>query len=105
MPRRGASNEYHNIFFCEQVRKYQYFLVEKAPYLELSSTFNIKTAELIRPLLALRKHAYSNILKILQPKKKNFQIKMSDIFHISAQNIDCGYSLEPRQLVNPYFTL
>ena len=25
----------------------------------------------------------------------NFQIKHSDIFHISAQNIDCGYSLEP----------
>ena len=23
-----------------------------------------------------------------------FQIKISDIFHISAQNIDCGYSLE-----------
>ena len=28
-------------------------------------------------------------------KAKNFQIKHSDIFHISAQNIDCGYSLEP----------
>ena len=29
--------------------------------------------------------------------KKNeiFQIKNCDIFHISAQNIDCGYSLEP----------
>ena len=24
-----------------------------------------------------------------------FQIKNSDIFHISVQNIDCGYSLEP----------
>ena len=43
----------------------------------------------------LRKHAYSNILKILWPKIENFQIKNSDIFHISAQNIDCGYSLEP----------
>ena len=28
-------------------------------------------------------------------KTENFQIKISDIFHISAQNIDCGYSLEP----------
>ena len=46
-------------------------------------------------LFTLRKHAYSNILKILQPQKENFQIKISDIFHISAQNIDCGYSLEP----------
>ena len=34
------------------------------------------------------------------PKKKkteNFQIKNSDIFHISAQNIDCEYALEPPQ--------
>ena len=44
---------------------------------------------------SLRNHAYSNILKFLQAKKENFQIKNSDIFHISAQNIDCGYSLEP----------
>ena len=29
-----------------------------------------------------------------QNRKKN-QIKNSDIFHISAQNMDCGYSLEP----------
>ena len=28
-------------------------------------------------------------------KNENFLIKNSDIFHISAQNIDCGYSLEP----------
>ena len=28
-------------------------------------------------------------------KTENFQIKNSDIFHISAQNIDCGYWLEP----------
>ena len=54
--------------------------------------------------ITLRKHAYPNILNILQPKKKkkneNFQIKKkkSDIFHISAQNIDCWYSLEqPRR--------
>ena len=26
---------------------------------------------------------------------ENFQIKNSDIFHTFAQNIDCGYSLEP----------
>ena len=45
--------------------------------------------------MALRKHAYSNTLKILPPKNENFQIKHSDIFPISAQNIDCGYLLEP----------
>ena len=44
---------------------------------------------------SLRKHAYSNILRILPPKNENFQMKNSGSFHISAQNIDCGYSLEP----------
>ena len=43
---------------------------------------------------ALPKQAYSNIKKISPPKTENFQVKNSDIFHISAQNIDCGYSLE-----------
>ena len=43
----------------------------------------------------LRKHAYSSILKISQSKTENFQINDSDIFHISAQNLDYGYSLEP----------
>ena len=33
--------------------------------------------------------------KFSPPKTENFQIKNSDIFHMSAQNIDCGYSLEP----------
>ena len=28
-------------------------------------------------------------------KNLKFSDKNSDIFHISAQNIDCGYSLEP----------
>ena len=28
-------------------------------------------------------------------KNENFQIKKSDIFHVSAQNIDCWYTLEP----------
>ena len=49
----------------------------------------------IQHFYALRKQAYSIILKILQPKKENFQIKKTDILHISAQNIECGYSLEP----------
>ena len=46
-------------------------------------------------LQTLRKHAYSNILKFLPPTNENFLIKNSAIFHISAQNIYCGYSLEP----------
>ena len=48
--------------------------------------------------ISLRKHAYSNILRILPPKNENFQMKNSGNFHISAQNINCGYSLEsPRR--------
>ena len=53
----------------------------------------------------ITKTSLLNILKILLPKKKkkkkkkkNTKIirkKKSDIFHISAQNIDCGYYLEP----------
>ena len=46
--------------------------------------------------VSLRKHAYSNILKISPSTNENFQIKNSDIcIHISAVNIDCGYSSEP----------
>ena len=33
--------------------------------------------------------------KFHHQKPENFQIKNFDIFHISAQNIDCGHSLEP----------
>ena len=56
-------------------------------------SFRISTVSLYSS--PLRKHAYSNILKILPPKNENFQVKYSDIFQISAQNIDCGYSLVP----------
>ena len=35
------------------------------------------------------------IRKFFPPKNENFQIKNSDILHISAQRIDCRYSLEP----------
>ena len=29
-----------------------------------------------------------------QKKNENFEMKNSDNFHVSAQNTDCGYSLE-----------
>ena len=55
----------------------------------------LKTLNSISPVKALQKHPYSNILKI-SPQKKNwkFSDKNSDIFHISARNIECGYWLE-----------
>ena len=45
----------------------------------------------------LRKHAYSSILKNLQPKMEKIQIK-KNILHFSAQNIDYWYSLEPPRI-------
>ena len=38
---------------------------------------------------------FKYIEKILQPEKEKIQIKNSDIFLISVQNIDCRYSSEP----------
>ena len=43
--------------------------------------------------MSLRKHAYSNILKISPPKTKSFQMKILIFFQVSAQNIDCGTRL------------
>ena len=48
----------------------------------------------------LAKRHYENMpiqiyWKFYHQTNENFQTKYSDIFHISAQNIDCGYSLEP----------
>ena len=53
----------------------------------------------------LRKRAYLNILKILPPKKWKFSDKNSDTFLISAQNIDCGYSLEPPSIIDCGYSL
>ena len=37
------------------------------------------------------------IVPVPVKKMKNSDKKSSDIFHITAQNIECGYSLEPPQ--------
>ena len=57
------------------------------------STLFVIYPTLLKTEKPLRKHAYSNILKILPPKWEILD-KNSDIFHISAQNIDCGYLIE-----------
>ena len=51
-----------------------------------------KIVRIIHGKRAIRVRAIEVILY-----NENLQIKNSDIFHISAQNIDCGYSLEPHQ--------
>ena len=44
---------------------------------------------------SLRKHAHAIYRKNFGCKNDNFQWKNVDIFLIFAQNIDCGYTLEP----------
>ena len=60
----------------------------------------IKMLKLVYETLQLYEWYYGNMpiqiyWKFYHQKNETFQIKNSDIFHVSAQNIDCGYSLEP----------
>ena len=61
----------------------------------MSSIRQNAPSDYIALVSSLGKQAYSNILKILPPKTEKFQIKILVFFHISAENMDCGYSLEP----------
>ena len=45
--------------------------------------------------LSLRKHAYFKCTENFTSKNWKLSDKNYDIFPVSAQNIDCGYSLEP----------
>ena len=65
----------------------------KMPRFTLSENKKKKKTN-IPHFVTLRKHTYSNILKISPTKTENFQIKILIFFYISAQNIDCGYSYE-----------
>ena len=51
-------------------------------------------APLKRVLLITKTRLFKNT-ENFTTKKWKFSDKKSDISHISAQNIDCGYSLEP----------
>ena len=62
----------------------------KKPYAEMS-TFYLETYITKTRLFKYIENFTSKNRKFSDKK----QVKYSDIFHISAQNIDCGYSLEP----------
>ena len=51
----------------------------------------------VRRVISITKTRLFKYTENCTSKTENFQIKKSDVFHISAQNIDCGYSLEPPQ--------
>ena len=57
--------------------------------------YNTKSHKQKKPADHYEHTPIKKILQILQPKRENFQKKHFDIFHISTQNIDCGYLLEP----------
>ena len=44
---------------------------------------------------SLQKHAHATNIDFLALKFRNFQLKNFDIFLNFAQNIDCGYRIEP----------
>ena len=46
-------------------------------------------------LILITKTCLFKYTETFTTKKRKFSDKNSDIFRISAQNIDCGYSLEP----------
>ena len=49
-------------------------------------------------ILFIKKTSLCNILQFFYGfNNDNFQMKNCNIFHIFAQNIDCGYTLEPPQ--------
>ena len=49
---------------------------------------------IVNHVFSITKTRLLKLLKISSPKTENFQTK-TDIFHVSAQNKDRGYSLEP----------
>ena len=51
-----------------------------------------KIADSVRFITKTRLFKY---IENFTTKNRKFSDKNSEIFHISAQNIDCGYSLEP----------
>ena len=82
-------------------------LISSLSYQQIKDTINLKPKNakfmsasflvdcLLKNVTHYENMPIQNILKILPQKNENFQRKNLDIFHFSAQNIDCGYSLEP----------
>ena len=55
---------------------------------------NVKSISIDRKFFPIKKTRLFKYIEI-SPPKTQFSDKNSDIFHISTQNIYCGYSLEP----------
>ena len=86
------------------------FTLKEKNYRFVSKFFSCKhnmTEQLLTGMLnhkanksqTLRKHVHviNRLFLSCRKKIRNFQLKNINIFNIFAQNIDCGYSLEPCQ--------
>ena len=61
----------------------------------LTETSLIPYVNSVDLLIRIRKTRLFKYTENFTTKKLKFSEKNADIFHISAQNIECGYSLEP----------
>ena len=95
----------HNLCFEQKYENYQNFSSESFQFLVVK--FAIYLNRRVFVMLCCYPAAdhitktclFKYIDNFTTKKPESFHIKNSDIFHISAQNIDCGYSLEPPQQI------
>ena len=100
----------HNLCFEQKYGKYQRFLSENFQFLEVKFSIYLnrhvfvmgrnsnRSTTLEWSMVYITKTRLCKYIENFTSKNWKFSVKNSDIFHISAQNIDCGYSLEqPRR--------
>ena len=63
--------------------------------LALNQEVKVLHRHLTSKITSLRKHAHAIYRNSLGCKNENFDLKIFDIFLSFAQEIDCGYMLEP----------
>ena len=77
--RTVPSTSTYNVF-CEEIRKISVVFGWKTPYLELSSSFNVKTIPLIRPLLGSYKGGLQWVDWVLKPKINQWKNKTNLLY-------------------------
>ena len=92
--------------FYEEIRTKQDFsyisvcslsILYNSKFILMATSFGTNVVVVMRIYcnIIMKTRRFKYIENFTTIKIENFQIKNPDIFHISAQNIDCGYSLEP----------
>ena len=84
---------YHNETTCTALAGQEW--ISEGLKLALRNPNPPSVSIVVKTYISLRNTPIQIYWKFCHQKKWKFSDKNSDIFHISAQNIDCGYSLEP----------